>query len=70
MEQRKTELLRSNERIRAQVDELKGKQTERRSDLVGYFATIKARMREPFLHLRQSILSTLLPIVSVDHFRA
>ncbi len=49
LERRKTELLRSNERIRAQVDELKIKQTERRSDLVGYFATIKARMREPFL---------------------
>lgn len=49
LEQRKTELLRSNERIRAQVDELKIKQTERRSDLVGYFATIKVRMREPFL---------------------
>lgn len=49
LEQRKTELLHSNERIRAQVDELKIKQTERRSDLVGYFATIKARMREPFL---------------------
>lgn len=49
LEQRKTNLLRSNERIRAQVDELKNKQIERRSDLVGYFAIIKARMREPFL---------------------
>lgn len=47
--QRKTELLRSNERIRAQVDKLRVKQTERRADLVGHFATIKARMREPFL---------------------
>lgn len=49
LEQRKTSLLRSNERTRVQVDELKVMQAERRSDLVGYFATVKARMREPFL---------------------
>ena len=49
LEQKKTGLLRSNARIRAQVDELKMKQAERRSDLAGYLVTIKARMREPFL---------------------
>ena len=45
---RKAELLLSDDRIKQQVEQLKEKQAERQSDLVGFFATIKARMREPY----------------------
>lgn len=45
---RKAELLLSDDRIKQQVEQQRQKQAERQSDLVGYFATIKARMREPY----------------------
>ncbi len=44
----KSALLSSDERIREKVEALKAQRNERHSDLVGYFATIKARMREPY----------------------
>lgn len=48
LESRQAELLLSDEHIRAQVETLKEKQAKRQSDLVGYFATVKVRMREPY----------------------
>lgn len=48
LEVEKDRLLRSNSRIREKADELKAQQAGRNSDLVGTFAAIKARMREPY----------------------
>ena len=61
LDNRKMEILASNKSVRNQAEELRTKKAERRSALVGCFATIKARMREPFrVHsVFDEMLSTL-----------